>query len=166
MITEEYQDDNFSVEDFQKELSTADSINEGYDGVNFHYLIRKDGTIQRGRPIDIEPKQPGSEFNIEKSLIVAISAGYDAPFGTEGAELSFKLSSNLSLQLWLFLDVVFRMFPGLPIFADEILVNIGFDVESYILSGWGKYNPNVTRPSNTLSALNRSFVVLAKAKED
>lgn len=160
-FTMEFLDDDFSSKDFQQVYSNNEAISKGYNGLPFHYLIRKNGSIQRGIPIDVETTYPGGEYNYEKSVVVFISGGYKVPRDTENAEPELFLTSKSSEGLFFFLDVMYRMFPGIPIFADNDALDVGFDIEGFILGSFGKQNPNVTRPA-TGSTLTRTNVVEAR----
>ena len=150
--TGEYVDDNFDAKDFQ----TLYSNTSEWDGIPYHYLVRKDGRIQRGRPLDIETVYVGGDINYSKSIVVAIPGGYDVPEGTERAKKSVN-SSTTSSWYWFntLLDVAYTMFPGIQVYASTELSNTGWSADAYIESLFGKRN-NI-QPSS--SAVTRSTLV-------
>jgi len=166
-FTGEYVDDNFDASDFHNLYSSIEysggddeetlalDPGKGFDGIPYHYLIRKDGRIQRGRPLDIETISPGL-INYSNSIVVAVPGGYNVPIGTDRAKLSPNsgtISSWYSLNQ--FLDTAYTMFPGIQVFASTELSDIGWSSDVYIESIFGKRNNK--QPST--SALTRSTLV-------
>lgn len=151
-FTGEYVDDNFDAKDFQ----TLYSNTNGFDGIPYHYIVRKDGRIQRGRPLDIETVYVGGDISYSKSIVIAIPGGYDVPEGTERAKKSVN-SSTTSSWYWFntLLDVAYTMFPGIQVYASTELSNTGWSADAYIESLFGKRNNK--QPSS--SAVTRSILV-------
>lgn len=111
-------------------------------GIEWHYVIQKDGTIQRGRPIDVET---GDGVGFKKNSIhIGFVAGYTAAFGTPNSELTLGPQSITSEQ-WKsfdkFLDAFYRSYPGGEVLShreiDKNSTCPGFDVTTYVS---GKYN--------------------------
>lgn len=132
--TKEHLDENFDASDFQQIYTSTENITDGYTGIPFHYLIRKDGRIQRGRPLDIEDSKYGN------SVVVAIPGGYDAPYSTENY---LKVNSSTTSSWYAFntlLEVAYIMFPGIQVYPSDELKDIGWDADVYIASLFGKKN--------------------------
>jgi hypothetical protein len=144
--TKEYLDDNFDAKDFHRLYSSIEFAGgddeetlevipgKGFDGIPYHYLIRKDGRTQRGRPLDIEEKKFGN------SIVVAIPGGYDVP---RSSEEYLKVNSSTTTSWYWFnslLYVAYTMFPGIQVFASDELKEIGWDADVYIASLFGKKN--------------------------
>jgi len=151
-FTGEYVDDNFDAKDFQ----TLYSNKNGFDGIPYHYIVRKDGKIQRGRPLDIETVYSGGDITYSKSVVVAIPGGYEVPEGTDRAKTSVN-SSTTSSWYWFntLLDVAYTMFPGIQVYASTELSNTGWSADAYIESLFGKRNNK--QPST--SQISRSVLV-------
>ena len=151
-FTGEYVDDNFDAKDFQ----TLYSNKNGFDGIPYHYIVRKDGKIQRGRPLDIETVYSGGDITYSKSVVVAIPGGYEVPEGTDRAKTSVN-SSTTSSWYWFntLLDVAYTMFPGIQVYASTELSDTGWSADAYIESLFGKRNNK--QPST--SQISRSVLV-------
>lgn len=112
------------------------------NGIEWHYCILKDGTIQRGRPIDVESTDAVGFKS--SSVHIGFVAGYTAAFGTPNSELTLSPASITSEQ-WKsfdkFLDVFYRAYPGGQALShkeiDKNSTCPGFDVTVYVS---GKYN--------------------------
>ena len=111
-------------------------------GLGFHYIIRKDGAIQRGRPLSLE--SDSMMGFVTNTVHVGFVAGYSVPFGTPNNELYLGAESITPAQ-WKafdqFLEAWYRAYPGgEAIGRSEISsahVGPGFDVSTYVA---GKYN--------------------------
>ena len=146
--TKEYLDDNFDAKDFHRLYSSIEFAGgddeetlevipgKGFDGIPYHYLIRKDGRTQRGRPLDIEEKKFGN------SIVVAIPGGYNVPRSSDSEEYLKVNSSTTTSWYWFnsLLYVAYTMFPGIQVFASDELKVIGWDADVYIASLFGKKN--------------------------
>jgi len=149
--TEEYLDDNFEAKDFQTLYSSENFA--PFDGIPYHYLIRKDGRIQRGRPLDIEAKYP-SAISYKNAVVVALPGGYNVPFGTEKAKLSVNSPTTSSWYSFeQLLEVAYNMFPGIQVYASPELDDIGWSADTYIETLFGKRN-NKEASSSTLTRQN------------
>lgn len=138
--TGEYLDDNFSARDFQTLYSTTKFTQNGFDGIPYHYLIRKDGSIQRGRPLDIETVFP-SDISYANAVVVAIPGGYNVPYGTERAKATVNSGTTGSWKSFnALLDVAYTMFPGIQVYSSDALKEIGWDANVYIETVFGKQN--------------------------
>ena len=154
-FTDEFVDDNFNAKDFHDLYSSEDF--SAYDGIPYHYLMRKDGRIQRGRPLDIETKFP-STISYKNAISVAIPGGYSVPFGADRAKHTLN-SATVSSWYWFntLLDVAYTMFPGIQVFSSAELENIGWSADAYIETLFGKRNNE--RPVSFASELTRSTLI-------
>jgi len=168
--TGEFLDDNFDAYDFHTLYSSIEyaggddeetlALNpgRGFDGIPYHYVIRKDGKLQRGRPLDIETVYP-SDINYSNSIVIAVPGGYDVPIGTEDAKIAVNSGTTSSWYSFnQFLNVVYSMYPGIQVFASIELVNAGWSADAYIESLLGKRNNK--QPSS--SSLTRTDLVNAR----
>ena len=108
-----------------------EKLNSKIAGIQPHYIIRPDGVIQRGRPIDEVRDQSYDPFGLN-GVNVAVVAGQKNPPNAEQA-----------LQLENFLGVLYQALPGCSILGDyEIFPDYlgpGLDVAA-IRDKFGKVN--------------------------
>ena len=119
----------------------------GLDGIGYHYIIRRDGSLQRGRPIGLEGQHaPGFDA---KSIGIAFVGGVNAPSGTpnEGNFLSAQSLTRSQLNTFdHFCRAMYNKYPGVLFkghsdvdFTGEN-IDPGFDVPDYVLTRFGKTN--------------------------
>lgn len=119
----------------------------GHDGIAFHYVIRRDGRLQRGRPVDkVGEHAPVNGHNVYSIGIVMVggllaSAGSINPLENKSSG-SFTQPQFDTLEK--FLASFYRKYPGGQVFGhsdvDEIEEDPYFDVEDYIESIFNKKN--------------------------
>ena len=114
-------------------------------GIQFHYVIMRDGTIERGRPLSIET----GGFNpwAKRSVYVGFVAGYNAPEGTPNPNL-YRSSESITPEQWksfdIFLDQFYKAVPGgevvgkTDLLAEGVNDAPGFDVRSYLQTKYKK----------------------------
>ncbi len=138
-------------------------------GIQFHYVIMRDGTIERGRPLSIE----AGGFNPwhKRSVYVGFVAGYNAPEGIENPSI-FRSSESITPEQWksfdAFIDVFFKAVPGgeivgkVDLLPEGVNDAPGFDVREYIETRYKKGtvygesvrdNPNPKTPTEVVSTL-------------
>lgn len=116
-----------------------------YSGLQFHYIIRKDGSIQRGRPLDIE----GRVFTgfTKYAVHVAFVAGFTCPNGTPNKEKYLSSDSITPQQMNTFRDMVkifdeakngSAEFVGFNQFTDLGMLGPGFDVPDFVANNFNK----------------------------
>lgn len=115
----------------------------GHDGLVYHYLIRRDGTLQRGRPVE---KRSGHIAGHEAfSIAIAFVGGYN----TETQETNFENNTGIrSLNRSQFntfdeiLRVFYAKYPAGQVFGhndlEEDAEDPGFDVIEYAFNKFGK----------------------------
>ena len=119
----------------------------GHDGIAFHYVIRRYGRLQRGRPVDkVGEHAPVNGHNVYSIGIVMVggllaSAGSINPLENKSSG-SFTQPQFDTLEK--FLASFYRKYPGGQVFGhsdvDEIEEDPYFDVEDYIESIFNKKN--------------------------
>ena len=119
----------------------------GHDGIAFHYVIRRDGRLQRGRPVDQNGEHsPVNGHNVYSIGIVMVggllaSAGSINPLENKSSA-SFTQPQFDTLEK--FLASFYRKFPGGQVFGhsdvDTNEEDPYFDVEDYIESIFNKKN--------------------------
>jgi N-acetylmuramoyl-L-alanine amidase len=111
----------------------------GIEGIGYHYVIRRDGSIQRGRPVNLDGDHTPN-FNTG-SIGVVFVGGINAPTGTENSENFISAQSLTRTQVNSF-DHLCRAFLNRfdkgYIFGhndlDEDEFDPGFDVIEYVKS--------------------------------
>lgn len=130
-------------------------IDLGHDGIGYHYVIRRDGRLQRGRPVNIQgdhaPVNGHDKFSIGIVLVggINVSTGEDNPTDYRSSQ-AFTREQFTTLEK--FLNGYYRRFPGGQVFGhNDIDVNEidpYFDVVDYVESVFRKQN-RTDDPLNT-----------------
>jgi len=117
----------------------------GEDEVGYHYVIRRDGRLQRGRPVEKEGSHcPTGNYDKTSIGIVMVGginrASTEQSFETSSA--SFTRAQYNTLEQ--FLQVFYNNFSGGEVFGHSDIetdeLDPYFDVSEYILSLFGKIN--------------------------
>lgn len=122
-------------------------IDLGHDGIGYHYVIRRDGRLQRARPVsrvgDHAALNGHDKYSIGIVLVggLNISAGDDNPTDYKSAQ-SFTRQQYTTLEK--FLRSFYRKYPGGQVFGhndvDENELDPYFDVSDYVESVFRKTN--------------------------
>lgn len=130
-------------------------IDLGHDGIGYHYVIRRDGRLQRGRPVNVQgdhaPVNGHDKFSIGIVLVggINVSTGEDNPTDYRSSQ-AFTREQFTTLEK--FLNGYYRRFPGGQVFGhNDIDVNEidpYFDVVDYVESVFRKQN-RTDDPLNT-----------------
>ncbi len=138
--TETQTNKNLSSEDINKY-----HIEIGLDGIGYHYVIRRDGTLQRGRPVNIQGQHAPTNNHDQRSIGVVFVGGINAPTGTPNYENFFSSQSLTRSQINTFdhlCRTFYNVFPGGQIVGhidiDEDEIDPGFSVIDYVASAFGK----------------------------
>mgnify|MGYP001152452237 FL=1 len=106
-------------------------------------MIRRDGTLQRGRPLNI-PGEHTVNFD-ENSIAIAFVGGYNCPTGTKNYELYQSAESLTRSQFNTFdviVEVLFGYYPGIRVVGHNHLngneFDPGFDVVNYTVNRFSK----------------------------
>ena len=121
----------------------------GYDGIGYHYVIRKDGTLERGRPIQkIGAHAKVNQHNL-RSIGLCLVGGYTVPSElalqnpSTGAE---SFTNEQKRELHSFIKTFYRVWPGGQVFGhsqtDPNKIDPGFPVGTYIKKNFNKENIN------------------------
>ena len=121
----------------------------GYDGIGYHYVIRKDGTIERGRPIQkIGAHAKVNQHNL-RSIGLCLVGGYTVPSELALQNPSTGKESFTNAQtdaLYSFMKTFYRVWPGGQAFGhsqtDPNKIDPGFPVGTYIKNEFNKENLN------------------------
>jgi N-acetylmuramoyl-L-alanine amidase len=140
---------------------------KGFSGIGYHYIIRRDGRIQRGRPINQEGVHAKDYGHNNYSIGISHVAGYNCVSGTFNPK-RYLSSESISDPQWAaqkaFLEVFYRVFPAGQVLghyqcSDLGSIDPGFDVDDYILNTFGKRN--LVRFNNNFGPFSRSELASA-----
>lgn len=115
------------------------------DGIQYHYLIRRDGTVQRGMPVNRAAEHTAAADHNQFSISVAFVGGINAPSGTEDAASYRSANSLTQVQMQTFYQMCksyYNVFPGGQILGHNAIdpneMDPGFDVIDYCLTSFNK----------------------------
>lgn len=155
--TEHYNNQDVGSEEIQDLLSRAG------DSLPYHYLIRKDGSLQRGRPNELL----GGAFNNNHELYaiqIAFVGGINAPVGTKDYKKFLSEQSLTPDQIATFqqfCSTAYLAYPGIQILGhndiDRTQRDPGFDVIQQMEHLFGKVslfeNPDLETPFNRIQLI-------------
>lgn len=117
------------------------------DGIGYHYVINRDGNIERGRPISrLAPALVNGHE--QYSIQICFVGGIDAPVGSQNmtdverwvSKKSFTAAQWKSFKI--FLDSVYKAFPGIQVMGhsdiDREQLDPTFNVIEYVESTYNK----------------------------
>jgi hypothetical protein len=117
----------------------------GLDGIGYHYVIRRDGSLQRGRPVNIQGQHAPTNNHDERSIAIVFVGGYNVPTGTPNPEQFLSVQSLTRSQFNTFdhfCRAFYNVFPGAQIVGhndiDTDEIDPGFDVIDYVNANFGK----------------------------
>lgn len=155
--TEHYNNQDVGSEEIQDLLSRAG------DSLPYHYLIRKDGSLQRGRPNELL----GGALNNNHELYaiqIAFVGGINAPVGTKDYKKFLSEQSLTPDQIATFqqfCSTAYLAYPGIQILGhndiDRTQRDPGFDVIQQMEHLFGKVslfeNPDLETPFNRIQLI-------------
>jgi len=117
----------------------------GLDGIGYHFVIRRDGSLQRGRPVNLQGQHSPTNNHDQRSIGVVFVGGINVPSGTPNSENFLSAQSLTRSQLNTFdhfCRSFYVVFPGGQIVGhndvDGDEVDPGFDVINYVESNFAK----------------------------
>ena len=117
----------------------------GLEGIGYHFVIRRDGSLQRGRPINLQGQHAPTNNHDLRSIGIVFVGGINVPSGTPNSENFLSVQSLTRSQLNTFdhfCRSFYTVFPGGQIIGhndiDEDEVDPGFDVINYVDNIFGK----------------------------
>lgn len=128
----------------------SEEINEYHlasdlEGIGYHYVIRRDGSLQRGRPINIEGQHSPLNNHNNRSIGVVFVGGINVPSGTPNPENFVSVQSLTRSQFNTFDHICrafYSTFAGGQVVGhndvDQTEDDPGFDVREYVLANFGK----------------------------
>jgi N-acetylmuramoyl-L-alanine amidase len=120
-------------------------LESGLKGIGYHYVIRRDGSLQRGRPVNIQGEHALVNNHDERSIGVVLVGGINVPSGTPNLENFISVQSLTRSQFNTFDHFCrgfYSRFPGGQIVGhndiDPIENDPGFNVREYVLANFSK----------------------------
>lgn len=131
----------------------------GFDGIGYHYVIKRNGDLQRGRPVNQTGEHAPENGHNSYSIGIALVAGYNCPSGTtnRGDFISAdSITGEQFLTLSKLLKAFYVVFPGGQVWGHNDIspstqIDPGFDVPEYVLRKFGKRNASQYGTSPALS---------------
>jgi len=155
--TEHYNNQDVGSEEIQDLLSRAG------DSLPYHYLIRKDGSLQRGRPNELLGGALNNNHEIY-AIQIAFVGGINAPVGTKDYKKFLSEQSLTPEQIATFqqfCSTAYLAYPGIQILGhndiDRTQRDPGFDVIQQMEHLFGKVslfeNPDLETPFNRIQLI-------------
>ena len=140
----------------------------GYNGIGYHYVIRRDGSVQRGRPSGIEGQHAQINGHNARSLAVVFVGGLNCASGTPNP-IEYRSSASLTRsQMSSFQEICrsfYLAFPGGQILGhNDLDINEedpGFDVRDYVDDVFGKkslFSNTFNQPPLTSAEINNTRI--------
>ena len=137
---------------FQNQYIGAEDVHQWhldreFSGCGYHYLILRDGKLQRGRPLNIRGAHAKLNGHNKFSIGLAFVGGFNCPTGTPNPD-KFTSSDSFTDEQWntyaMFVESFYTVFPGGQawghIDTDPGKIDPGFDVQQYVYNKFNKEN--------------------------
>lgn len=154
--------DTFTNKNLSAEQIDASCRAISGEGIPYHLVIRRDGTLQRGRPLG-EQSTHTTRHNTN-TIAVAFVGGYNCPTGTPSPENYKSVASLTRSQFNTFDQLVSSFYTAVPggqiLGHNDVDVNNddpGFDVIEYCETRFGKksiYNDPTSQDTFSLLEIN------------
>ena len=143
-------------------------LQRGWSGVGYHYIIRRDGRLQRARPINRVGAHANANGHNNYSIGVSFAGGYNCPSGTANPNRFVSADSLTPIQMqtfFMFMSAFYDVWPGGQAWGHVDVDNAGktdpgFSVRDYVRSRFGKTNisPNGRIPPLSPSQIGTAEV--------
>ena len=137
-------------------------VDQGLNGIGYHYVIRRDGSIQRGRPVNIEGEH-ALDHN-QRSIAVCFVGGINVPSETINITQFISVQSLTRSQFNSFdhfCRAFYNVWPGGQVLGHSDIDNLtndpGFDVRAYVKANFdkdSKFETPITRGPFTVDEIN------------
>ena len=136
--TSTFMDQILSARDIQLDLGKP---------IPYHFIIRRDGTLQRGRPITLRSTAEAvTKGHVQYSISLAFVAGYDALSGTPNKDFFLSRKSINEKQMKTFREFCaqfYTAYPGGQVLGYNDLIGDsrlgpGFSVDEYVKDNFEK----------------------------
>ena len=150
---------HFINQDIGAEEIHSQHKTDGFSGIGYHYIIRKDGTIERGRPINKRGAHAKANGHNKYSIGIAFVGGYtvnsnsglaNPPYGKE------SLNDEQMKALKMFFNAFYKVWPGGQAWGHndtdpQNKVDPGFPIPEFVRSNFGKENVSASGIDKPLS---------------
>mgnify|MGYP001212939678 CR=1 FL=1 len=135
-------------------IAAVEASAPGTAGIQWHYVIRRDGVIQRGRPLQRKVLTVGDKNLVEHSVHIGFVGGYNGVAGTPNATASAESYTPSQWEAYdSFLDAWYAAIPGGQVLGYNDVVpeatGPGFDVSLYVSGKYKKTNVTETEVLST-----------------
>lgn len=120
-------------------------LENGLNGIGYHYIIRRDGSLQRGRPVNIQGQHAIANGHDNRSISIAFVGGFNVPSETRNIQNFLSVQSLNRSQFNTFdhfCRAFYNVFSGGQIVGhsdlDELASDPGFDVRAYVKANFDK----------------------------
>lgn len=138
-----------STESYNNQYLTArevhrDHVDRGFDGIQYHYVIRRDGTLERGLPTNSVAESSPRELR-NFTIDIALVGGINAPSGVENPDAYRSIEAYTRQQLTTlesFIEAFYRRYPG-GLVRGHYQIEDGvqdphFDLKKYVKNRFGR----------------------------
>lgn len=120
--------------------------NLNLDGCNYHYIIKKNGNLERGRPVEIEGQH--TDGHDKFSIAIAFIGGMNCYSTQDPTTFEYGPESLTPIQYETFnyiLTAFYKIWPGGQAFGHseidpDVFQDPGFSVEDYVKNKFSKIN--------------------------
>ena len=127
-----------------KDVSAEELFNMS-EGWGAHYIIHRDGSIERGTPVNTEAFHSSFINHNQRSIAIAFVGGISVPSGMPNAtdwEDARSLTRSQMNSFDQFVQTFFMVYPGCQVIGARDLADDtngpGFDVRQYVYDNFGK----------------------------
>jgi N-acetylmuramoyl-L-alanine amidase len=142
---------------------------QGFTGIGYHYVIRRDGTIEKGRPLQYEGAHADANGHNKYSMGICLVGGYTVPSNIglnqppQGPE---SLTAEQMTTLRLMLNTFYKVWPGGQVWGHNDTdpgnkSDPGFNVSTYIRQNFNKENVS---SSGTIPPLSSRAISTLRAQ--
>jgi len=137
--------ETFTNKNIGSEEINSTHIGLGIKGIGYHYVIRRDGSLQRGRPLSNQGEHSSVNDHDEFSIGLVFVGGFNCSSGTPNPESFLSSQSLTRAQMTTFEQfcrAFYKKYPGGQVLGhndiDSTELDPGFDVIDYCKDVFGK----------------------------
>ena len=144
----------------------------GFSGIGYHYIIHRDGRLQRGRPINLQGAHAKAYGHNRYSIGVSMVGGYNCSSGTPNPDRFISADSLTPASLATFEMVMAAFYEVWPSgqawghndITDLGKVDPGFDVQEYVFNKFGKVNVYPDKGQDPISSMTPAELAKARSQ--